>query len=201
VQTFLIETDLPGFDYSLFYSDDGTPSRTQCTGDPHEYGASGVWEQDPIPNTDPALGAHYVFEPHCVIAYGPPTQDVSFAATRAEEALNPLLFAVSSYDPDPTAVASGRSGDEPGEKSPMIVCPNPAGAFVEIRLSRQVRSIVNVGLYDSRGRLLRNLLGSGRSDGVQSVRLDLSGVPAGVYFVRARAASGETTTERVVRLR
>jgi hypothetical protein len=55
VHSMLLATHIPGFDYSSYYQDDSTPPHVRCTGDAYEYGASGFWEQDPIPNTDPGV--------------------------------------------------------------------------------------------------------------------------------------------------
>jgi hypothetical protein len=77
--TSLLDTNIPGFTVTSYYSDDSTPPVTQCTGDAFEYGTSGFWRNGSIPNTDPALGAYYVLEGRRVIAYAAPGQDAAFA--------------------------------------------------------------------------------------------------------------------------
>ena len=52
-----LQTDISGVVMQAYYSDDSTPSTTQCTGDAFEYGASGTHITSAIPNTDPAMGA------------------------------------------------------------------------------------------------------------------------------------------------
>ena len=41
------------FQIRHYYNDQTHPDYTQCTGDSHEYGASGVWIVGAIWNTDP----------------------------------------------------------------------------------------------------------------------------------------------------
>jgi hypothetical protein len=92
VISLAIDTDIPGFAYVAYYSDDSTPSTTQCTGDPFEYGASGIWVNQAIPNTDPGLPLieHYRFEPNRIIYYLAPDQSVPEAERLSLQAKNPV---------------------------------------------------------------------------------------------------------------
>jgi hypothetical protein len=55
VSTTSLQTDVVGLVNRAYYSDDSTPTATQCTGDAYEYGASGTAVTSAIPNTDPTL--------------------------------------------------------------------------------------------------------------------------------------------------
>ncbi|MHC4443543.1 MAG: hypothetical protein ACYTBZ_04585 [Planctomycetota bacterium] len=104
-----IETDIDPFDYTLYYSDDSSPSVTQCTGDAYEYATSGVWINHVIPNTDPSQGLHYIMNSRRIVYYEPPGQTTTMAELRHSRAQNSLQFSVLQY---PTAPPDfDRDGD------------------------------------------------------------------------------------------
>ncbi|UCG34374.1 MAG: hypothetical protein JSU68_06990 [Phycisphaerales bacterium] len=103
-----IETNIDPFTTTSYYSDDATPSVTQCTGDAYEYASSGTWIDQSIPNTDPYLGATDYLTAHRVEYYEPPGQTVGLAATRSAQALTPLEFTVGPYQP---SLAGDGDGD------------------------------------------------------------------------------------------
>lgn len=92
-----IETDIPSFGFSSYYSDDSTPSTTQCTGDAFEYATSGIWVNQSIPNTDPTLGPANTFIGHRTLYYEPPNQSTSLAFQLASEFANPLSSNAGAY--------------------------------------------------------------------------------------------------------
>jgi len=95
-----LETDISPFGYTLFYSDDSSPSYTQCTGDAFEYASSGAWIAQAIPNTDPAGSPPIYYLTHTrVIGYEAPGQAVADAALHHNQANTPLAVAVQSYQP------------------------------------------------------------------------------------------------------
>ena len=96
--SLIVTTDISPFSYTSYYSDDSTPSVTQCTGDTYEYATSGVWINQPIPNTDPYGGAYNILESSRVVYYEEPNQLVSLAQKRDEQAKNPLEVTVYEYD-------------------------------------------------------------------------------------------------------
>jgi hypothetical protein len=108
IVTAQVDTNIVPFTPTSYYSDDATPSVTQCTGDAYEYASSGMWIDHAIPNTDPYLGATHYLTGHRIEYYEPPGQDVGLAATRSAQALTPLEFAVGPY---PTSLAGDIDGD------------------------------------------------------------------------------------------
>jgi len=93
----MMDTNIPSFSFTSYYSDDSTPSVTQCTGDAFEYATCGLWVNQGIPNTDPSLGAYNLLAAKRVIYYEPPGQTVADAAVRSDWARNPLGLASRAY--------------------------------------------------------------------------------------------------------
>jgi hypothetical protein len=94
-------TDIDPFEFTSYYSDDETPTVTQCTGDAYEYATSGVWVNQGIPNTDPYLGLHNIFNSTRTVYFEPPDQTIPDAALRYNQAISPLTISVQDYDPVP----------------------------------------------------------------------------------------------------
>jgi hypothetical protein len=171
-------TDIPGFAYTSYYSDDSTTSVTQCTGDSSEYGASGVWVDQGIPNTDPYIGAAYRFEATRVVYYEPPHQDVPRAQALAAQANTPLILGYT------TSVVTG-----PPPPVLMQNTPNPFGNRTTIRFTVPEGTRPVIRVYDVSGRLVKTLpaatigAAGGRAvwDGT-----DRTGTPvtSGIYFYR-----------------
>ncbi len=87
-----VETDIPAFAYTSYYSDDATPSVTQCTGDAFEYATSGLWIDQSIPNTDPSLGTYNILRAIRIVYYETPGQAVADAELRFDQATTPLAL-------------------------------------------------------------------------------------------------------------
>jgi hypothetical protein len=85
-----LETDIPAFTYTSYYSDDTTPSAAQCTGDAFEYATSGPWINQPIPNTDPSLASFNTLTSRRIVYYEAPGQTVADAAFRHDQATTAL---------------------------------------------------------------------------------------------------------------
>lgn len=197
VQVLTIDTDIPGFDCSSYYCDDSTPPEIQCTGDDYEYGASGFWEEDAIPNTDPAVGTYNVFEARRVITYAGPDQPLSFAQTCRDRALTPLMIDVSPFAPDTTASVDGQTGI--GELvMGLTVEPNPVSGSVRIAFDLTSGVTLGADLYDVGGRHVLNLVKGLRAGGRSEIRADLSDLPGGIYFLRIDAWRGYRVTRRIV---
>jgi hypothetical protein len=98
-----LETDIAPFTYTSYYSDNIHPTVTQCTGDAGEYGASGVWVNNPIPNTDPELADQYGYLDHLtftrILYYEPAGQTVQTAGLRYSQATAPLVVQASAHHP------------------------------------------------------------------------------------------------------
>jgi hypothetical protein len=93
-------TDITPFAYTSYYSDDSTPAVTQCTGDPYEYGTSGMFIIQTIPSTDPVAGGTNHLRVVRVDYYDAPSQTVATAALRQLQATTPLQVSVATYQGD-----------------------------------------------------------------------------------------------------
>lgn len=83
--------------FASYYSDDSTPSNTQCTGDAYEYGLSGLWIPVPIPNTDPYYPPYYILAATRILNYEPPGQPIALAELRRDQTATPLTIGVQAY--------------------------------------------------------------------------------------------------------
>jgi hypothetical protein len=93
-----IDTDVPSFAYTSYYLDKQNPgggAETQCTGDTSAYGMSGPWLTQPIPNTDPTIGAANRLVSGRRIFYDSPGN--AAGARRKAQVANPLQRTVSAW--------------------------------------------------------------------------------------------------------
>jgi hypothetical protein len=107
-----VETGIPGYAYTSYYSDDATPGFDQCTGDAFEYATSGLWIDGGIPNTDPRLELFYNLRSTRVVYYETPGQTVADAELRFDQATTPLELATATL-PEP-ACGDGLDNDGDG---------------------------------------------------------------------------------------
>jgi len=196
--THLIHTDIPNFDYTSYYSDDTTPSATQCTGDAFEYGASGFWETDFIPNTDPALGAFRILEATRVMAYAAPGQTADFAEERAQEAMNPLATTAAPYTPGSAALADPEAA--PGG-SLWTIGPNPVRDRLRVSFILAASGRFTLRLYDVSGRAAATPVDGSWTRGSHEVWWDASRLTSGIYFARASIAGLPGSRARIARVR
>jgi hypothetical protein len=136
-----VETDIPAFAYTSYYSDDVTPGVTQCTGDAFEYATSGLWIDQAIPNTHPG-GTYNILRATRVVYYEAPGQTVADAELRFEQATT-LLTLVTAPLPEAPDCDDGLDNDgdgltdfsdDPGcddvtdlsERSPLLACDDGA---------------------------------------------------------------------------
>ncbi len=92
-----IQTNVSPFSYTTYYSDDSTPSATQCTGDAWEYATSGVWINVAIPNTDPSTSPYKNLLHARIVHYDGPGLTAADAALRNSQANTPLTLATAAY--------------------------------------------------------------------------------------------------------
>jgi hypothetical protein len=100
VHTHWFFTDIVGFDPTLYYSDDLTPSVTQCQGsDDYEYAVSGPWVNHTIPNTDPMAGGGPAWIMHSfrTIYFEAPDQSTDLAVLRHLQATTDLVVEVAPF--------------------------------------------------------------------------------------------------------
>jgi hypothetical protein len=185
-------TDIPAFTYTSYYSDDATPSVTQCTGDDFEYGASGAWVNQSIPNTDPYLGAHYSFKATRVVYYEEPNQTVA----RAQELVEQVNVPVGLYFPTSVSATT-----PPAAPVLMQNYPNPFSDRTTIRFRAPAASEARLRIYDVAGRLVQVLA---HAPGEYSEAVwdgtDLNGnrVTSGIYFYRLDTAQGQRTRKMLL---
>ena len=98
VMVHRVSTDIPGFNYTAYYSDNSWNPPTQCTGDAYEYGTSGPQITQEIPNTDPQLSDPvYHLRSDRVIYYEGPDKTVADAETRHGQATTPLEIKIRPF--------------------------------------------------------------------------------------------------------
>ena len=178
----IVHTDIPGFKYTTYYQDAAPAPNAQCSGDSAEYGASGVRIADPMPNTDPLLGAHHDFEHTRVIAYAGPGKDASFARQCAAEARQPPTATARPYAPLARALSAGTSSPE----FRVVVGRQPVRGTASVSLSLPAEGDFSLEVFDvagrSRGTVVRGRLGAGQHE----IPLSTVDLDAGIYFARAR---------------
>lgn len=199
ITPFLV-TDIPDLDPTSYYCDDSTPPETQCTGDDYEYGASGLWIDEAIPNTDPgAAGDLYHLEASRIIAYGPPDQDVAYAEVCAGQATTPFSVTVEPWSPVTAAEYDPVEAIE--DLLDVSYWPNPASSNLWIHFAMRKSGTVRVRLYDAAGRHTATLVDGYWGKGAHEVTRSLEELPAGVYFARAAGPGGARHSSRIVILR
>ena len=105
---------------------------------------------------------------------------------------------VSIVQWDPSGTAEQRPV-LPGITVPKLaLSPNPARRRTRLEMSLPGAGPVSLDLFDSSGRLVRNLLNADLRVGSHVFDADLSGVPAGVYVARCRQRGGVATARLVL---
>jgi hypothetical protein len=97
----MLDTNIAGLPGSVvqYYSDDTTPSETQCTGDAFQYGASGATLNVSIPNTDPSLGATAYLTAVRRMTMLEPGATIGTAARIGAQTATPLGITVTPFVP------------------------------------------------------------------------------------------------------
>jgi hypothetical protein len=92
-------TNVSGLSVTNYYYDEKTTPNpvTQCTGDAYSYGASGIWVNSSIPNTDPHAGPASSFQGRDTIFYEAPAQPVAVAQKHNNQVRNALTFSATTF--------------------------------------------------------------------------------------------------------
>jgi len=81
----------------------------------------------------------------------------------------------------------------------LQIYPNPAGEIVDCRFGIVDFQWVSIQIFDLYGREVRTLLDEAKSPGEYKVRLDVSGLPSGVYLVILKAGEKRAVRKLVLR--
>jgi hypothetical protein len=123
----VIETDIPGFSWTSWYSDTIPAQASPCSGqgdDDAAYGSSGIWRNSAVPNTDPAvIGDVYTFVMTRTIRYLGPNAPGTAGPALHEEVSRPVTVALAAYGPSNVCADADGDGWAPCEES----CEPPEG--------------------------------------------------------------------------
>lgn len=149
------DTDISPVQYFCYYSDDTTPTYTQCTGDAYEYGTSGVWITSLIPNTDPLMGTPcYRLAAIRIVYYEGPSQPLATATLRRLQATTALSLSASTYQPTNTLTLSYVNGAfgtvqlDPEPSDPNVPAYAPNTAVTLTAMPNEGRGLRHWELYD-----------------------------------------------------
>lgn len=82
----------------------------------------------------------------------------------------------------------------------VLLYPNPAREFVDVRVTDSNINILSVEIYDVYGKIVRTIVGANNDLTLQTTRINVSGLGNGAYFVRVRTDKG-IVTKKVVKIR
>jgi hypothetical protein len=196
VHTTSVTNDIPGFSYTSYYLDDESPPVTQCTGDEEAYGASGMWVNQAIPNTDPYLGEHNIFVGNRIVHVEPPNQPPSLAELRYDQASNPLVTTIS-----PVTATRG-PGQTPGYHLGQNH-PNPFRAETQFSFAAPAGEEIQIRVFDVTGKVVKTLfdkrsLGTGELATWDGKNDNGNRVASGIYFYRLRTFRSTLTRKMVL---
>jgi len=106
-----------------------------------------------------------------------------------------------NYEPLPlaTQVISGVQENFIGNRFSLEDChPNPASDFTTIPFKINNTNLVDITLKDIQGRSLKNLLHEERQEGTHFISVDVSDLPAGIYFYQLKTGFFQETKKLIV---
>ncbi|MFN8393924.1 MAG: PKD domain-containing protein [Bacteroidia bacterium] len=95
----------------------------------------------------------------------------------------------------PPGGLTGATTPSPDPISDLSIYPNPVGETLNLKLTLEQRSMVNVRLMDLNGRIVKSVDGGIKAAGMQDLKMDVREIPAGLYLLQVDANG--TTTRRV----
>lgn len=72
------------------------------------------------------------------------------------------------------------------EKHPLKLVPNPAGQQVILTYSLKENDNIYISLFDSQGKLVRNILNQKQTLGEYSINIEILNLPEGIYYLTFR---------------
>jgi uncharacterized protein (DUF1501 family) len=106
-----------------------------------------------------------------------------------------------NYEPLPlaTQVISGVQENFIGNRFSIDDCyPNPASDLTTLQFKINNTNLVDINLKDSQGRTLKNLLYEERTEGTHSIKINVSDLPAGIYFYQLKTGFFQETKKLIV---
>ena len=85
------------------------------------------------------------------------------------------------------------------EISGLVVYPNPCSSATRIRFTIDDQRFANCDLFKIDGSMIEGLLNEEMMPGSHEVEVDLSGQPAGIYFIRIQAGD-DVFTRKLVKI-
>lgn len=83
---------------------------------------------------------------------------------------------------------------------PVVIYPNPTHGIVNCRLSIVGSQLVNLELYDHLGREGLTIRGEQMSPGEHTFQFDVTGLPAGIYFLKSTVGSQQSAVKKIIKL-
>ena len=75
-------------------------------------------------------------------------------------------------------------------KKVVLLYPNPARDYMDIRVTDPDLRILGIEVYDVYGKLVRIVVGANNYSPLQTIRIDVSGLAKGAYLVRIQTDKG-----------
>ena len=167
-------------------------------------------------NSEPDLGGYKLYRgSSAAFVPGPGNLVTTTTDTLAADAAVGQWYKLAAFDVHGNmsgfaTLGPGNTLGAPGDGLPhelafALASANPSHAAVTLRYALPHAAMVSVGVYDVRGRLVRELARGANDAGTYSLRWngdDASGAAAGdgIYFARLESG-GRTITQRIVRMR
>ncbi len=92
-----------------------------------------------------------------------------------------------------TTLVSDSTGIRPYDQDAtfdIVLYPNPAREYVDIHVTDENVRILGIEVYDIYGKVVRSVVGTNNDSSLQTTRISLSGLAAGVYIAHVRTESG-----------
>ena len=85
------------------------------------------------------------------------------------------------------------------QESLFILSPNPVQGQAQLRFALPSPAAMTISIVDPLGRILHEQSSGRLAPGLHSMDVDLSDLPAGVYFLRGQTGQGDVRTLRFVK--
>lgn len=114
------------------------------------------------------------------------------------EIVNNTYYGVTDTVAYYTTSGSGIGDNSSSDISELSVFPNPAGEYVIIELETNPNTVVTISLVNQVGQFMVSKTASDNNTGSLSERLDVTAIPAGLYFINVSCDCGKQITQKLV---